>query len=298
MSAALTPTQIADYALQLSVYAIGALLCTAVLAAFVRAPRVLLATRLNRWVAAVVVVSFAWSIMRVAVFAMTLIGVDPANSFYPASACLSSVVVLIIFVLNISLAAERYFTVRIDGRKWFFVIVYSTWAVILCIVIRIYVTAPSNDTVYPSKSPEIEIWLSTITLSFFVTVIMTTFFYTSTYYATSYQLSQNPQLLEVFLADGTASDVSDLIRVQEKVERKLFLQCVLLSVGIVVCYFPFLVLNISYVAAGSRITFLIENMNTTIVFSVLVAMDTVFTPALVLFFKQDVRENAMFWKRS
>ncbi|KAJ3357286.1 hypothetical protein HDU83_008099 [Entophlyctis luteolus] len=282
-------------------FGLGMLLNAAAMVAFVLSPG-LLATRLNKWITVLVALNFSWSAERIVIFILML-----ANIAYQVnvSAVFTTLLVMAIFFVNVGLAADRYFTLQPTWRSYFFVFITFLAGAVFGCILWAFSTAPSSDSLHPSEILQLKVWVSAVSVAFFSATFLTSFFYWLTYRVTSQRLSQNPFILMsiservssgssgVGITGGDTSN-NELFTLQTRVEQQLFLQCVLLSATILICYLPFHIYDILYVVAESRSTFSNDHAFFRNTGTSLLSLDVVITPLLVFYFKQDLREMMRF----
>ncbi|KAJ3121967.1 hypothetical protein HK100_012174 [Physocladia obscura] len=190
---------------------------------------------------------------------------------------------------NVNLAAERFYILQPDGKSWFF--------------LAIPFKKPSVDQAHPSTKTTLTVWFVNSTIGFIGSLVLTSYFYLPMFCFTSYQLARNPHLTPIFLSDkdieqaeiGVNSLNSALLHtIRLQIERRVFTQCLILSMSLVVYYTPFWIYSFAAVANGGLVPSDPDGTGFWTVSNFL-ALDVVSTSILVLYFKADVRDKALFW---
>ncbi|KAJ3352691.1 DNA-directed RNA polymerase II core subunit [Entophlyctis luteolus] len=263
---------------QFAIYLTGLCANALVLVGVARFARELLATRLNQWATAVTLLSFLWSLTRSILFGRQLASIEISTRSFTWSAMILAIEVQLIFLVNLSLAAERYFTLRSSGRKSFFVSILLGWACIFVATVWAFKSSPSTNGLLPQSYLQIQVFIAASSVGFFIAALLTAFFYFITYRTTTSILAQNPNLPSLLAnhSDGI-SESTEVGLVKMKIERQLLLQA-LLSGGVLILYCPMQLLFIALSASGASPIFMFNTAPLFDAFSVVVAVDTVVTP--------------------
>ncbi|KAJ3113180.1 hypothetical protein HK100_002067 [Physocladia obscura] len=287
----------ASNAVQLTLYLLGLLLNGLVLFFMSRKHRQLLSNLLNKRVAALILVLFIWSLTRLIVTSMIL---QSAYVSTNAVALVGNLTVLVLLLFNANLAAERFFIVQPIGKERYFFTIYSIFAALALVILIEFLIWPSTDQSRPSSSTGQIIWILSSSITFAGSTLLTGYFYMATYSFTSKQFAYNPRLVMFFmndedLLDDGSIDPSLVTLARRKVEGKVFRQCVFLSGSIIICYFPFWIYNIIYVVNGGVVPGDTGDGWSAVL--IMLSMDVLITPLQILYFKSDIRETLMFWKK-
>ncbi|KAJ3387723.1 DNA-directed RNA polymerase II subunit RPB11-a [Entophlyctis sp. JEL0112] len=241
---------------QFAIYLTGLCANALVLVGVARFARELLATRLNQWATAVTLLSFLWSLTRSILFGRQLASIEISTRSFTWSAMILAIEVQLIFLVNLSLAAERYFTLRSSGRKSFFASILLGWACIFVATVWAFKSSPSTNGLLPQSYLQIQVFIAASSVGFFIAALLTAFFYFITYRTTTSILAQNPNLPSLLAnhSDGI-SESTEVGLVKMKIERQLLLQA-LLSGGVLILYCPMQLLFIAFSASGASPIFM------------------------------------------
>ncbi|KAJ3123645.1 hypothetical protein HK100_011538 [Physocladia obscura] len=270
----------ASNAIQLTLYLIGLILNGIVLFFMSQKRKVLLSNMLNRRVLVLISVLFIWSLTRLVITSMILRSGDVSAN---AVALVGNWTVLVLLLSNVNLAAERFFIVQPSGKERYFFSIYAIFTVLAIIILIEFLIWPSTDQARPSSNIGQVIWILSSSVTFAGSTLLTGYFYMATYRFTSKQFDYNPRLVMFFmddddLLDDGSVDPSLVIAARRKVEGKVFRQCVILSGT-----------NGGVVPGDSG-----PGWSAVLI---MLSMDVLVTPLQILYFKPDIRETLMFWKK-
>ncbi|KAJ3113179.1 hypothetical protein HK100_002066 [Physocladia obscura] len=241
----------------LVIYAIGAMFNGCILIITIARPE-LRQSKVNKITAILLFTILLWCLGRVII--QTLLLLDAITLNNRAVAAFSNIVVVCTFSLNLDLAIER---------------LKNLWQ-------------PTTDSFRPSTQPQQLIWLVLVPgVSYFGTVVLMIFLYTATYRHSSKELDSLTSLVPFFVANRY-HDIDDetVESLRQKLERQILFKCIGLSSSLIISYVPLLIY-------GAIITLQPGTDSNGTYFDVVVmimSLDVLFTPALVLYFRQDMRE--------
>ncbi|KAJ3076084.1 hypothetical protein HDU98_005776 [Podochytrium sp. JEL0797] len=310
-------------------YAAGTALNGICLFASVMFPKKLLKSRIDRITFGLLLVSFLWSLGRVAIESMQARHVLAQSD--TCSAGFSNLCIVLIFFLNGSLAMERYF--QIKGHplgKELFTALYLVMAGFLAIVVFAFSTSTSLTGAGPDSSLQMNLWIGELMLTFFGILLIMIWCYTRTFRYSARQFRENPTMLTFFMKQGEEWDDSEnleLIRLrvgedtlQTRVlvitwpelhgfysERQILVKCVLLSASLVICYLPLFSWCLLFAYHNGNPLIFDPDMQFFFIGVIFLAVDMVVscfreagqqgitfefqvTPVLVLYFKKEMRE--------
>ncbi|KAJ3139110.1 hypothetical protein HK100_011875, partial [Physocladia obscura] len=271
--------------IQLIVFMIGACLNGSImLILFYHHSELLHSNFLNRRFMMLVGVCFVWCLQRATQNIFVILGMDLVGTNW--FALTSNLIVVLLLISNANLAAERYFLLRAEGRRRYFFTIYA---------IFIAIAIPSIDEVHPTTLFGLHAWIIISSISFGGTSILMAYFYWSSYRFTATQLSLNPRLVTYFLSDADQNDPEVVHNARMKLERKVLLQCVILSASLIFCYFPFWIYNIVFAVYGGYVPNDDDLIGWSAVLIVL-SLDVLVTPCLIFALNPDIRKNLLFWE--
>ncbi|KAI8841835.1 hypothetical protein BJ741DRAFT_593432 [Chytriomyces cf. hyalinus JEL632] len=247
--------------------------------------------RMERTLILLVAACLAWaggSTISSAIGAFTSSMKDRAG---PIVAWLSNLSVLVMLLLNVLLAMDRFFLIvhpqveeRIQAiayRKVYLLMVLTMIALATCLII-----SPSIDGFTPDNTRIFHVWLAFVLLFYFTsagTII--------TYYLRTFRFIQ--QTLIQTASSASASSASPVEQKQvQLIQRQVSRNMIFLSAGVFVFYIPLLtqLIGSGFVAEDTAVLW--QNVS-----YVLVSVDTVWTPVLILSLWAEVRD-ACFCRRS
>ncbi|KAJ3394066.1 hypothetical protein HDU80_010601 [Chytriomyces hyalinus] len=269
------PLFVSDYFVCLPIYLFGILFNGIILGTMVKYQEALIKERIDRITSLLVGIYFAWSIIFAAKYILWLF--YASETFYRISAALTSQVMILVFGTNMMMAFERYCLVKSiePEREMRYLQITIVFMGSLCgIILAVFASSPSLDTVSPEYPLQAKVWLLTVAVAFMVFTSGTVYLYTTTYQYSSRFLKQMESKHVALVPLGT--------------ERRVFCYCVVMSSTLLVLYTPELLLN---VADAFDVALLSESVH--LVWDhfahAAVAVDVLVAPGLVLFFNQPIR---------
>ncbi|KAJ3255060.1 hypothetical protein HDU77_003848 [Chytriomyces hyalinus] len=210
----------------------------------------------------------------------------------PIVAWLSNLSVLVMLLLNVLLAMDRFFLIvhpqveeRIQAiayRKVYLLMIVTVIALAACLI-----ASPSIDGFTPDNTRIFHIWLAFVLLFYFTsagTII--------TYYLRTFRFIQQT-LIHTTNTSSASSAVSPIAQKQAQIiQRQISRNMIFLSAGVFVFYIPLLTQLIGSGFVTEDTAVLWQNVS-----YVLVSVDTVWTPVLILSLWAEVRD-ACFCRRS
>ncbi|KAJ3127977.1 hypothetical protein HK100_009444 [Physocladia obscura] len=193
----------------------------------------------------------------------------------------SSILVICLAASNVLLAIERLFAVKHPeisdsqarqyyGLLFFVVVVYS------CVIVWVFVTSNTVDHIDPSTHVQYIVWVVTMASYLVFAVVFTVILYTWTYFAHVEKLA----LIRNYSPSLSPNDT-------QRIELSVLRRCIMVSTAILICYTPRLIVQIfvdSDVVYAARATSFAN---------IFAALDVVITPALILFFPLNLRDELM-----
>ncbi|KAJ3351497.1 hypothetical protein HDU83_008875 [Entophlyctis luteolus] len=279
---------------QFIIYLLGLAINAFVLVAVIRFRRELLASRLNQWAASIMLLCFLWSLTRIAISSRYLANSAPSTSASAWFGVVFNIGVQLIFFLNLCLAAERYFTIHPAGRRSFFFLASLMWVAIISVNIWAFESSPSTNGEFPTDFLQVQILTAAISIGYFVSVVLTAFFYIEIYRRTSRILNQNPSLPLLLAQQGNISESTEISLVHMKIEKLLLMQA-LVCASILILYGPIQIYFLGYAISGANENYISRNLDWHNGASIVVSLDAVVTPLIILYFKRDMQQRAFFW---
>ncbi|KAI9343189.1 hypothetical protein BDR26DRAFT_858696 [Obelidium mucronatum] len=270
---------VADYFLNVPIYLLGMLMNGAVLLTLIRNREHLMQERMHTIMAYIIGATFAWSAFSATKYLLWL--VHASDLFYRLSAFLSSLAMVLLFVLNLLLSIERFIIVRSltqkrSIRRGATIAVWCFTCMILLINMGVFATSPSINTVTPEYPLQKKVWIATMATSFVIVTTAIIALYISTFIYSAYYIKR--------------MDASLFQIPSASVQWQLFWNCVAMFGSLVVSYGPQMMLVIGaqfYVKGISD-----ENKRVMrVVAHTALALDTVWTPLLAVYFMPQVRRK-------
>ncbi|ORY35205.1 hypothetical protein BCR33DRAFT_770667 [Rhizoclosmatium globosum] len=251
------------YALELPIYVIGCVLNVYVIYKFLRNNRKNYeASRMNRIITCLLGACLAWSVVSCIRYASWL--GEAGNN-------------LVLLTIE-AFVGMGYFT-----------LVGLILGVYSFIMLGVYATSSSNDSVLPDKELQASIWIWSTALYYTATIVAIIALYISTFFHTR-------NVLRMHIQTYSTSAAEMLIRKRAilEIERKVLFYSICFGFIVVICYLPEILMN-GVVVAGlvnpDTQTDLLEIWKC--VANVFVACDTVVTPLLVVFVgPKEVRDDS------
>ncbi|KAJ3286686.1 hypothetical protein HDU79_006302 [Rhizoclosmatium sp. JEL0117] len=271
------------YALELPIYVVGCVLNVYVIYKFLRNNRKNYeASRMNRIITCLLVACLAWSVVSCIRYASWLGEAGNNLVLLTIEAFAGMVCLATILSFNVMLALERYFVMRQRTDKetqGYFTLVGLILGVYSFIMLGVYATSSSNDSVLPDKELQAGIWIWSTAVYYTATIVAIIALYISTFFHTR-------NVLRMHIQTYSTSAAEMLIRKRAilEIERKVLFYSICFGFIVVICYLPEILMN-GVIVAGlvnpHTQTDLLEIWKC--VANVFVACDTVVTPLLVVF---------------
>ncbi|KAJ3229105.1 hypothetical protein HDU81_005660 [Chytriomyces hyalinus] len=208
----------------------------------------------------------------------------------PVVAWLSNLSVLVMLLLNVLLAMDRFYLVvhpqveervqAIAYRKVYCLMVLTMIALATCLIL-----SPSIDGFTPDNTRIFHIWLAFVILFYFTcagTII--------TYYLRTFRFIQQTLIHTTSATPSSASPVAQ--KQAQLIQRQVSNNMMILTAGVFVFYIPLLTQLIGSGFVSEDTAVLWQSVS-----YVLVSVDTVWTPILILSLWAEVR-NACFCRRN
>ncbi|KAJ3109234.1 hypothetical protein HK100_003330, partial [Physocladia obscura] len=230
----------------LIIYAIGAIFNGCILITII-ANRPLRKSRVDQITAALILAVFLWSLGRVFIQTMLILGLISIND--PVAAAFSNLVIVCLFGLNLNLALERFSILQ-----------------------------PTTDGFRPLLQPQRQIWLIVVpAISYAGNVVLMIVFYTATYQYSKKKLADRSGLASFFVTN-MENDIDDEMveSLHQKSQLQILFKCIGLSMSLVVFYVPLLVYGVAVMLneSTSNNSTLIDTM------ALIMSLDAILIPAM------------------
>ncbi|ORY35206.1 hypothetical protein BCR33DRAFT_722550 [Rhizoclosmatium globosum] len=196
-------------------------------------------------------------------------------------ALIGTICLVAILGFNLMLAMERYFVMRQrsdNDTKVYFPVVGGLLGVYACIIVWVFSTASSTDSVLPDQELQARVWLWATAFYYITTILAIISLYTTTFLHTR-------KVLRMYL-EMHPSSAQQLIQNQAlfRIERKVLLYSVCFGLVVIVCYLPEILLNAVIIVGLLDPNKQLDDIEVwKCVANVFVACDMVITPLLVMY---------------
>ncbi|KAJ3079976.1 hypothetical protein HDU99_009614 [Rhizoclosmatium hyalinum] len=273
---------IVRYALEVPIYVIGLFLNSYVAYMFLRNDRNRFReSRLNRIITYLVGACLLWSAVSCFRYFEWLVDGGMSTTLNTIYALLAPICLVSILGLNLMLAMERFFVMRqrsdIDTKVYFWVVGVA-FGVYAGIILWVFATSSSDDSVLPNNELQATVWIWSTAVYYITVIVAIITLYISTFLHTR-------KILRMY-RQTKPSSAKDVVQNQAlfQIERKVLFYSVCFGLVVIVCYLPEILMNgciIVRIIDPHTQGDLIEVWKC--VANVFVACDTVITPLLVLF---------------
>ncbi|KAI8612188.1 hypothetical protein BC830DRAFT_1137880 [Chytriomyces sp. MP71] len=280
---ALTPLgHILSNTVILPTHVVGVILNGSVLATFIFSKAKLLADRLDQIVFSLLLTCLVWAITSARRYMNGIIDPFPSNSAMNRFSAVEITFCLIcIFGLNLMLAMERYLTFSSADMKRhqkYFVVVYIMMGLQAVVTVWVFANSTSANGFSPDLAMPRLVWISSIFVSFAVTVAAISFLYWRTFN---------------LAAQGLVGPMQDTpSKIQATIKRKILTYCFLMAASVLVLYTPAVAWELTkkMVLPHVNATLAVILDRATVEMS---ASDVIVTPSLVLFFNAEARREML-----
>ncbi|KAI8616694.1 hypothetical protein BC830DRAFT_1116962 [Chytriomyces sp. MP71] len=291
------------------IFAIGAALSGYVAFVTTLSHKTLLQTRMAYIMQLLILVSFVWSVGAALFPFLEVIG-TPLPTIKSRFANFISLMIVLLYILNVALSMERYFMIRSYEtsytNRYYFVLGF-------CMIVAVAAAewfqfaAPSLDGLTPSDPIKAAIWTGLVVAGFGLVILLTSALYFVTYRISTTKLADllttaNAKISD--LSDGGSTLASDsplrrqkreLSRLQYtrvKAERTILWHCCVMSASLLVCYAPLVAYEalMRLIVLTSRDFSHFPYVAWFCMGKTFLALDVIVTPVLVIYFRRDIRE--------
>ncbi|KAJ3194155.1 hypothetical protein HDU82_002554 [Entophlyctis luteolus] len=268
---------------EISLYSVGFFLNSCILFASAVFPKRMIRSQVDVITLALIAVNAIWSLGGMVTNAM--IGLNIISQSDRANTAFTNISIILIFGFNLNLAMES-------------VDVFHFRQYILMKSVTVLISEqPASNGIQPDNEPQATVWVIVAIFSYALSLVLTAWFYISTYLYSRRQFQAHPRLV-TFLMKERGQEVSDdpetVALVRMSLERQVLIKCIALSSSLVVCYLPLLSLLIATTFVSTQTVD--PNGYYYGVGLVFVALDVIVTPLLVFNFKKELRDVFIFWK--
>ncbi|KAJ3351777.1 hypothetical protein HDU83_008679 [Entophlyctis luteolus] len=281
---------------EISLYSVGFFLNSCILFASAVFPKRMIRSQVDVITLALIAVNAIWSLGGMVTNAM--IGLNIISQSDRANTAFTNISIILIFGFNLNLAMERFFQIR-ENRyaKIIYTVFYSITVICVVLIVWMFSTSPASNGIQPDNEPQATVWVIVAIFSYALSLVLTAWFYISTYLYSRRQFQAHPRLV-TFLMKERGQEVSDdpetVALVRMSLERQVLIKCIALSSSLVFCYLPLLSLLIATTFVSTQTVD--PNGYYYGVGLVFVALDVIVTPLLVFNFKKELRDVFIFWK--
>ncbi|ORY35204.1 hypothetical protein BCR33DRAFT_837489 [Rhizoclosmatium globosum] len=239
-------------------------------------------SRMNRIITLLLFACLSWSVVSNARYFVWLFQGSTNIVHNTIFAFLSPVCLISILGTNLMLAMERFFVMqqkKDQDTKPFFLVVLGIVGLYVVVMLWIFSTSTSDDSVLPDSPLQAKIWIWSTALFYIATIISIISLYVVTYHHTR-------KVLRKYMQMNSGSYESSLLQKEAvlQIEKKVLLYSICFGCVVIACYLPELLMN------GVIVMKLIDPYTQQDVLevwkcvaNVFLACDVVLTPLLVLF---------------
>ncbi|KAJ3231229.1 hypothetical protein HDU81_003922 [Chytriomyces hyalinus] len=300
---AIFPIYIPNYVGVVPIFLMGALFNGFVMVTILLNKKKLLVSRLDQFMFLLIVVFFLWSVACFVEFFASLVAISVQG--YIAEAIISSFSIVMIFCVNLLLALERYFLIMGTPAHLCERIITGVIVMvgILCgLILGIFVrTAIDMDHAELVESWSLTMYGALLIISTAVVVVyVRTYFRSSRLVRESLGLSKKKGLVarirtihrkhgNVSLGDDVSeSDASGgMDAVSVAIERRILFNSIVMASSLILCYLPGIILQVipNVLHLRPEVAVFWSNVS-----EVSLSLDVLITPALILYFRRDIRD--------
>ncbi|KAI8832448.1 hypothetical protein BJ741DRAFT_614556 [Chytriomyces cf. hyalinus JEL632] len=301
---AIFPIYIPNFVGVVPIFLMGALFNGFVMATILLNKKKLLVSRLDQFMFLLIAVFFLWSVACFVEFFASLVAISVQG--YIAEAIISSFSIVMIFCVNLLLALERYFLIM--GTPEYLCERIITGVIvlvgILCgLILGIFVrTAIDMDHAELVESWSLTMYGALLIISTAVVVVyVRTYFRSSRLVRESLGLSRKKGLVARIRTSHknkhgdvlTGDDVSEpdasggMDGVSVAIERRILFNSIIMASSLILCYLPGIILQVipNVLHLSPEVAVFWSNVS-----EVSLSLDVLITPALILYFRRDIRD--------
>ncbi|KAJ3259052.1 hypothetical protein HDU77_002000, partial [Chytriomyces hyalinus] len=301
---AIFPIYIPNFVGVVPIFLMGALFNGFVMATILLNKKKLLVSRLDQFMFLLIAVFFLWSVACFVEFFASLVAISVQG--YIAEAIISSFSIVMIFCVNLLLALERYFLIM--GTPEYLCERIITGVIvlvgILCgLILGIFVrTAIDMDHAELVESWSLTMYGALLIISTAVVVVyVRTYFRSSRLVRESLGLSRKKGLVARIRTSHknkhcdvlSGEDVSEpdasggMDGVSVAIERRILFNSIIMASSLILCYLPGIILQVipNVLHLSPEVAVFWSNVS-----EVSLSLDVLITPALILYFRRDIRD--------
>ncbi|TPX75155.1 hypothetical protein CcCBS67573_g03570 [Chytriomyces confervae] len=300
---AIFPIYIPNFVGVVPIFLVGAFFNGFIMATILLNRKKLLVSRLDQFMFLLIFVFFLWSVACFVEFFANLIGISVHG--YIAEAIISSFSIVMIFCVNLLLALERYFLIMSTPEYLCERIITGVIVLVgvLCgLILGIYVrTAIDMDHAELVESWSLTMYGALLLISTAVVVVyVRTYFRSSRLVRESLGLSKKKGLVARIRTNhknkhgdsATGDNVSEsesggMDGVSVAIERRILFNSIIMASSLILCYLPGIILQVipNVLHLSPEVAVFWSNVS-----EVSLSLDVLITPALILYFRRDIRE--------